>query len=92
MPDQTSRQGRGVSDFSYYRGESAVAMKQQTCGSMTSHEIRIVRMSAYCGYMRVLVIDEIGVNDAQVLPASAPRRNSTCPPTVGDHTTNNIGE
>jgi len=49
-------------------------------------------MSWYCGYMRVLVIDEMGVNDAQVLPASAPRRNSTCPPTVGDHTTNNIGE
>ena len=91
MSDHPTTQGRGMSEFSYYRGESAVAMKQ-TCGSIASHEIRIVRMSWYCGYMRVLVIDEIGVNDAQVLPASAPRRNSTCLPTVGDYTTNNIGE
>ena len=67
-------------------------MKEQTWRSIASYEIRIVRMSWYCDYMRVLVIDEIGVDDAQVLPASAPRRNSTCLPTVGDHTTNNIGE
>ena len=79
-----------MSDFSHYRGESAVVMKQQTCSSIAFVNF-VSCMPWYYDYMRVLVIDEIGVSDAQV-PASAPRRNSTCLPTVGDHTTNNIGE